>query len=666
MFETTSLGRDSRTGAKRRQVRILLVSILLVGVFVRVPGLNYCLGMDDLMSLDSFLKRGPSGFLLGQYSSNNHPLASLLSWGTWRVFGEHDWSIKLPSFVFGLASIVLMFVLGKRLFGNEYHGLAAAFLLALQPIHVGYSTAFRGYGAAIFFAMLSALFLYRNLLRPSVLQSAALAFSVFFMGMSHLSFMFLLLCWGIVVVIYCISTLLNRWSPSPHPWRALVLTAVALGVGGLAVAGAYSPSLWIPGEIVHRIARKTWSPHMLAWLSGADNGGISFPFYLWTLFLTGCTGFFFFFAVSVAGVGLLVGWFKQRLGTVICAVVLLMPIVVGAVLNLNLGPRYLLVIVPFFTLSMGAGLVYLASAMNALPLRRVRRPACVAVFVLLTAVWLRGLLPIYSQDYPHGAEGLMSTPGDYKSAANFLRERMAPDDALECSKLVQPVSYYLNRTPTPPRIGTKSAPPERYRLWGLTFETVPQFDSFPEGYAPQKVATFTGCIVWSGEMISPGFHRLALQPMDTVSGRLPTGAPLGWNVTGDSVAEVHTGEAGSTVHVTCTKTSEGLGLMHSAIPIGARKRIVFRADVRGDFDLPKIKLALLSFDARDQPLPWEYLYYPRETILTEAGGVWKRIEFSSFTPLGGHKVSLRLRIEGCVQAGTEVEFRDIELWSEGE
>ena len=52
-----------------------------------------------------------------------------------RVLPLSVFSVRLPTAIIGIADVVLMFLLAKRLFRREWLGLVAAGLLALTPAH---------------------------------------------------------------------------------------------------------------------------------------------------------------------------------------------------------------------------------------------------------------------------------------------------------------------------------------------------------------------------------------------------------------------------------------------------------------------------------------------------------------------------------------------------
>jgi hypothetical protein len=77
-----------------------------------------------------------------------------------RVFGVSERSLRFPSVLFGVASVGLLAVAGRKLIG-ESGSLLAALLLTVSPLHVHYSQEARTYSLAVFATLLSLVLLLR-------------------------------------------------------------------------------------------------------------------------------------------------------------------------------------------------------------------------------------------------------------------------------------------------------------------------------------------------------------------------------------------------------------------------------------------------------------------------------------------------------------------------
>ncbi len=646
--------------AERHAHAVLLALIVLLGILARAPGFGCNLGSDDVLSVESFLRWGPQRFLLGPYYSNNHPFAALCSWATCLVFGDHDWAIKLPAFLFGIASIPLIYVLGRRVYRNPWCGLTAALLLATIPAHVGYSTAFRGFSAAMFFAIASALLLYENLRRPSGLTFVGLTLSILLMGLSHLFFLLLLGSWGAIVLGYGAGRVAIRDYRSRKTLVAFLSTSFALGIGTLLVAAAYWPALDLIGETWHRLIRGSWSATMIRWLSGSEGAPGAFPFDMMTEVATGFTGRSFWFGSALAAVGLVGAMLKRCHGAAICMAGLLLPLVISYAGGLNPGPRYLLEILPFFVLTLGAGVVYVSDAAGAsirwiLPFRMHRIALCG-----LMAVVLWGFVPTYSRNFPHGPETMVCNPSDYRSALRRAVAEMDPNDVVDCRWFFLPVDYYMGQmggeTPLADVI-----PSHEYRLWILMYSDTPDFEGFPLRSEPERVASFRGCTLWVGQPRSNPLREVPLAQLADLGQSAET--LRRWRECGPVANGMHVEADSGTVRVHASDTVRvNWGLTQDHVPVGERKRVIFRAQVQDGSGNRLTRLWFRYFGADGSMLREEPRYARRIT----GDGPWGRIQLGVLTPKGTAFIQPEIHVEGVLRAGEELRFRDVRMWVEEE
>jgi mannosyltransferase len=133
----------------------------VVAAILRSIRLDSGLWYDEIETLVDFARR-PLAQILGEYSKNNHPLYSATAHAALTWLGEHAWSLRVPSVVFGVACIPMVYVLGTVI-ASAREGLLAAGLLAVSYHHVWFSQNARGYTALAFWAMLSAVLLLKGL-----------------------------------------------------------------------------------------------------------------------------------------------------------------------------------------------------------------------------------------------------------------------------------------------------------------------------------------------------------------------------------------------------------------------------------------------------------------------------------------------------------------------
>lgn len=152
----------------RKLVQFGLQISLVIGLVLRLISLNQSLWLDEATSalaarmslINLFTKFLPNDF---------HPPLYYLILKYWtQVFGSSEISLRIPSVIFGVATIYIIFLIGKKLY-NEKIGIIAAVLLATSGLHVYYSQEARMYSLA---ALLVSALIY------SFLQESWILFSI--------------------------------------------------------------------------------------------------------------------------------------------------------------------------------------------------------------------------------------------------------------------------------------------------------------------------------------------------------------------------------------------------------------------------------------------------------------------------------------------------------
>jgi len=115
---------------------------------------------------DSFVySNSANDFLNGNYYGGNHMQNRLGVVATtalsYKLFGVSDFSSAIIPLLFSLASIILIYKIGKKYFNPDV-GLLSAFLLAIFPMDILLSTALMGDVPAMFFCSLSMFMLFEK------------------------------------------------------------------------------------------------------------------------------------------------------------------------------------------------------------------------------------------------------------------------------------------------------------------------------------------------------------------------------------------------------------------------------------------------------------------------------------------------------------------------
>lgn len=191
-----------------------LGAILVLGLTVRLIGLDAQLWYDEIFTLTHYV-RAPWGQLVSDFSSlNNHMFYSLQAKVAVVFFGKSVWALRVPALLFGLGSIVLLWVMARAV-ASRTPALLATFLMAISYHHVWFSQNARGYTGLLFWTMLATLLLVEGLKRPRWRTWTGYGICVAAAMYTHLSAGFFFAAHALV---YAIAWLARRASAlAPYP-----------------------------------------------------------------------------------------------------------------------------------------------------------------------------------------------------------------------------------------------------------------------------------------------------------------------------------------------------------------------------------------------------------------------------------------------------------------
>ena len=142
------------TNTSWRHALPTLLVLCLIATALRLYRLDTDLWIDEVATLIGFVRPSLGESLTSFPSQNQHMLYTLLAKGTFYVWGESAWSLRLPAVMFGVLSIPTLFLLGRELV-NERYALKACALMTLSYHHVWFSQNARGYTGLLFFTLVA-------------------------------------------------------------------------------------------------------------------------------------------------------------------------------------------------------------------------------------------------------------------------------------------------------------------------------------------------------------------------------------------------------------------------------------------------------------------------------------------------------------------------------
>ena len=140
----------------------MIIIITILGLILRLVLANQSFWLDEGASL--MAARIPFAQLFEYLKADFHPPLYYLFLKLWLpLAGNTEWLIRLPDILVGTASIYLVYLLGKSIFGKASRlPLLMALFLCLNPFHIYYTQELRMYNFSAFFVLLSWLALFKN------------------------------------------------------------------------------------------------------------------------------------------------------------------------------------------------------------------------------------------------------------------------------------------------------------------------------------------------------------------------------------------------------------------------------------------------------------------------------------------------------------------------
>jgi hypothetical protein len=345
---------------------------------------------------------------------------------------------RIPALLCGIASVWLLYLLGRRIH-SAAAGLAAAALLALSFFHVYHSQDGRALSTLTFGALLFVYSAIRVVLDARPRFAWTMVAGTAFLALSHL-FGFLLF------VLLCLLFFAVAWhneSRVPQPSGRPLLRFLAASLATVPVAALQA---W--GSGVFFVQARTGSDVCATGLPLLDRLRF-FPLLL--TYFTSAPGWWVVPFVLLALLGLLALWWKDRTATILVAGWLLVPTTLLALLRFtgkvpHLDISHLLYLLPPFLLLLAAGLVALFAWLHRLLLHRGPTPAArllaplAAALLLAAAANASPLLRYYQRDTR------LNMAADFRTAGQLI-ERHGVDRydllAFDYSVELFSLNYYV-------------------------------------------------------------------------------------------------------------------------------------------------------------------------------------------------------------------------------
>jgi mannosyltransferase len=393
-----------------KRTALILLLILLAATALRLYRLNDGLWLDEILTDVSFVRMPAAQIVTTFESENQHFLYSLMAHAAYQAFGPSPWALRLPAVIFGVGSILALYLFARQV-TSVTEALSAAALLAFSYHHVWFSQNARGYTGLLFWTLVSSWLLLVSLKsdrpRDWLLFAGSLALGLY----THMTMAFPILG---EVVLYGVVLLRDRGKqPRRAWWRGLLL---GFGAGAGFTLLLYAPVL---GEMLGGMGREAslvaeWKNPL--WTLMEIVRGLEIGFY---------GGLAALIALAVFGAGL-VSYLRTRWEV---PLLLLVPALACAGLVIALGhhfwPRFFFFAFGFAALVAIRGAVVVGRAAGRIlrwpPVRTERLAALAGVGMVLVSA--------ASVPFAYGPKQ------DYAGAMQYVQAQRQPGDAIAISGL---------------------------------------------------------------------------------------------------------------------------------------------------------------------------------------------------------------------------------------
>ncbi len=160
---------------KKIFTKIILVVILITALFLRVYRLDQ---VPPAISWDEAAV-GYNGYTIANwgrdewgnflpivfksFEDDKHPVHIYITAIFIKILGLSEFSTRLPSAIFGTLNVLLIYLLGKKLFKSELLGIIAAIMLTISPYSLQFSRFNHELQFMLFFFMLGLFFFFKGL-----------------------------------------------------------------------------------------------------------------------------------------------------------------------------------------------------------------------------------------------------------------------------------------------------------------------------------------------------------------------------------------------------------------------------------------------------------------------------------------------------------------------
>lgn len=188
----------------------MIWGILGLGFILRLISLNQSLWLDEGINVIAAQKFTFLGMITQYAVADFHPpgwFMILWIWG--KIFGYSEIAIRLPSVIFGIITIYIVYLIGKKLVSKDL-GLIAAIILSINPLHIYYSQEARMYALATLAVSVNILLLLK-LIKEEKVNTVFLSLSNALVFASDYLAYFIFPAEGVFLLLVHKKALVKKW-----------------------------------------------------------------------------------------------------------------------------------------------------------------------------------------------------------------------------------------------------------------------------------------------------------------------------------------------------------------------------------------------------------------------------------------------------------------------
>jgi len=188
----------------------LIWLILVLGLILRSISLNQSLWLDEAINVVALTQYSFLGMITEYAKADFHPpLFFIVLWVWTKIFGISEILVRIPSVIFGVTTIYMIYLTGKKIY-SEKLGLIAGFLLSINPLHIYYSQEARMYALATLAVSINIFFLVKLLKKEKVNSFFLVASNLAVLASDYVAW--LVFPAQFIFLVFFNKNLIKKWS----------------------------------------------------------------------------------------------------------------------------------------------------------------------------------------------------------------------------------------------------------------------------------------------------------------------------------------------------------------------------------------------------------------------------------------------------------------------